>query len=123
MLDSSIVDDKESENDKVFNLRETVYQPDQSNIDKESILDIEKNKKKTNLNLSINERPALEIGNLDLMKSDRDLTQKSKIFQSDRVFDPYQDTSYKLIQNKNGIQNNLSWNINSFKSSTKATSY
>jgi hypothetical protein len=62
-----------------------------------------KKKKKTKLHLSTHGRPNIEMGSLNLMKSERDVTHLDQnIFQSDRTLGPFQDKSYKLIQNKNG---------------------
>jgi hypothetical protein len=116
MVDSSIIEDKQSDNDEVFNLRETVYQPGNSNIDRQSVSEIQNNNNN-------NPKPTVETGNLALIKSERDLTHKDKIFQSDRTLEPYQDTSYKLIQNKNGKQSNSSWNLSAFQSPFEKTAH
>lgn len=54
------------------------------------------------MNFSTQQRPTIEIGSLNLMKSERDVSRMdNNIFHSDRILRPSYDKSYKLIQNKN----------------------
>ena len=117
MIDSSVVengkDDKNNDNDdEIYNLRETVYQPEYSNRDKESVFEVhKKNNENNNLDLSVNNRKPydqiVETGDLNLIKSDRNLEKNKKNdFKSDRLLEPVEDKSYKLIQNKNGKELN-----------------
>ena len=118
MMDSPPVSNKESKKE-IFELRETVYDykskesnhsDDKRKIKSENKIMVKEEHKNIfkTANDRINQKNPkqkheIEFGELDKMKSERDLQGSKQIFNSLNKTDLAEDKSYKVIQNKNSI--------------------
>jgi hypothetical protein len=111
MMDSP-AHSKEEIKEEVFELRETVYEYKSGSSRKaksDNVIEVEKEK---NIFRTANDRidhkdpkHVLEFGELDKLKSERDLEEAKKTFVSLKNPNPENEKSYKLIQNKNSKGN------------------
>lgn len=107
MMDSPVQSQKEVK-EKVFELRETVYDHNSNESKKVKSDNMIKTKKEKNIFKTANDRiendpeHVIEFGKLDKLKSERDLEEATKTFVSLKDPIPENEKSYKLIQNKNG---------------------